>query len=161
MAKALFFKLMNEKYEPAKNLSCLLQLDSVKGAIRTKVFHTKYLKRKHYKILICYFHKFSVYDNLHEHYCTFELLVGKTLREIEYAVAKTNKKCAILFLSKYSASSNFLPLSKGYLKTGPLPRSKMKLALTIINDSPIYAKSPVLARRLPSLSSVNHIIVIL
>ena len=125
------------------------------------VFRTKYLKRKHYKIFICYFHKFSVHDNLHKHYCTFEQLVGKTLIEIEYAVAKTNKKSAVLFLSKHSASGNFLPPSKGYLKTGPLPASKMELALTIINGSPKYAKSPVLARRLPDLSSVNHIIVIL
>ena len=46
-----------------------------------------------------------------------ESLVGETLIEIESAVAKqTNKKNAILFLSKHSASDNFLPLSKGYLK---------------------------------------------
>ena len=32
----------------------------------------------------------------------------------------------------------------------PLPTSKMALAVTI-NGSPIYAKSPVLARRLPDL----------
>ena len=36
---------------------------------------------------------------------------------------------------------------------GPLPISKMELAATIINGSPIYAKSTVLARRLPDLSS--------
>ena len=36
---------------------------------------------------------------------------------------------------------------------GPLPTSKMELAVTIINGSPIYAKSPVLARRLQDLSS--------
>ena len=35
---------------------------------------------------------------------------------------------------------------------GPLPISKMKLAVTI-NGSPIYAKFPVLTRRLPDLSS--------
>ena len=36
---------------------------------------------------------------------------------------------------------------------GPLPTSKMELAVTIINGSPIYAKSPVLTRGLPDLSS--------
>ena len=41
-----------------------------------------------------------------------------------------------MFLSKHSASSIFLPPSKGYLKTGPLPASKMELAVTIINGSP-------------------------
>ena len=35
---------------------------------------------------------------------------------------------------------------------GPLPISKMELAVTIINVSQIYAKSPVLARSLPDLS---------
>ena len=39
---------------------------------------------------------------------------------------------------------------------GPLPTSKMELAVTIIN-----AKSHVLARRLPDLSSITHIIVFL
>ena len=37
----------------------------------------------------------------------------------------------------------------------------MELAVAIINGSPIYAKSPVLARRHPDLSSITHIIVIL
>ena len=36
---------------------------------------------------------------------------------------------------------------------GPLPTSKMELAVTIINGSPIYAKFPALASRLPDLSS--------
>ena len=36
---------------------------------------------------------------------------------------------------------------------GPLLISKMKLAVTIINGSPIYAKSPVSARKLPVLLS--------
>ena len=44
---------------------------------------------------------------------------------------------------------------------GPLPTSKMEFAVTIINGSPIYAKSPVLTRRLLHLSSITHIIVIL
>ena len=44
---------------------------------------------------------------------------------------------------------------------GHLPTSKMELAVTIINGSPIYAKSPILVRRLPHLSSITHIIVIL
>ena len=33
----------------------------------------------------------------------------------------------------------------------PLPTSKMELALTIINGSPIYVKPPVLARKLSGL----------
>ena len=43
----------------------------------------------------------------------------------------------------------------------PLPTSKMDLDVTAINGSPIYAKSPVLVRRLPHLSCLTHIIVIL
>ena len=38
-----------------------------------------------------YFHKFSFQDHLHEHYCTFEWLVGKTVIEIESAVVKQTK----------------------------------------------------------------------
>ena len=44
---------------------------------------------------------------------------------------------------------------------GPLPTSKMEIAVTIINGSPIYFKPPVLARRLPHLSFITQIIVIL
>ena len=33
------------------------------------------------------FSQVSVHDHLHEHYCTFEQLVGKKLIEIESAVA--------------------------------------------------------------------------
>ena len=42
---------------------------------------------------------------------------------------------------------------------GPLPTYKTELSVTIINGSPIYAKSPVLARILPDLSSkfIYHI----
>ena len=42
----------------------------------------------------------------------------------------------------------------------PLPTSKMELALTIINGSPIYVKSPVLARKLSGLWSITHSIAI-
>ena len=42
----------------------------------------------------------------------------------------------------------------------PLPTSKMDLAVTKIDDFPTYAKSPVLARTLQHLSSINHNIVI-
>ena len=73
MTKTQFFKLMVEKYGRAKNLSRLIQLDSVRRAICTEVFNTKYLKRKHYKIFVCYFYKFSVEDHLHEHYCLLYL----------------------------------------------------------------------------------------
>ena len=73
---------MDKKYGQAKNLSRLNLLESVESAICTKVFGTKYLKRKHYKTFIFYFQQFSVEDHLHEHYCTFEQLVGKTLIEI-------------------------------------------------------------------------------
>ena len=36
---------------------------------------------------------------------------------------------------------------------GPLPTSKMQLFVAITNGSPTYAKYPVLARRLPNVSS--------
>ena len=36
---------------------------------------------------------------------------------------------------------------------GRLPTSKVELAVTIINGSPTYAKSPILAKRLP-----NHLL---
>ena len=84
---------------------------------------------------LCYFHKVSVQDHLHEYLrtvlCCFRLclcgfnfffmikhepLVGKTLIEIESAVAKQTKKYNFVF-TKQSASDNFLPQSKGYLKT--------------------------------------------
>ena len=89
---------MEEKYGRAKNLSCLILLDSVERAICNKGFCTKYLKRKHHKIFKCSFHKFSVQDHLHQRYCTFEKLVGETLIEIKSAVAKQTKNCAVLFL---------------------------------------------------------------
>ena len=44
---------------------------------------------------------------------------------------------------------------------GSLSTSQMELPVTLINSPPVYAKSPVLARRLPHLSSITHIIVIL
>ena len=44
---------------------------------------------------------------------------------------------------------------------GPLPTFKMELPVTIINGSPIYTKSPVLARIFPHLSFITHISVIL
>ena len=43
----------------------------------------------------------------------------------------------------------------------PLLTSKMEPAVTVINGYPLHVKSPVLARRLPDLSSITHIIVIL
>ena len=79
---------------------------------------------------LSYFHKFSVQDNLHEHFCTFEqfcvvsgfacvaliyfffiikrqLLVGETMIDIESVAAKQTKESAILFLSKHTASDIF------------------------------------------------------
>ena len=44
---------------------------------------------------------------------------------------------------------------------GLQPIFKMEFAITIINGSPIYAKSLVLAKRLPDLSFNTHTIVIL
>ena len=81
-------------------------------AIRTKVFRTKYLKRKHYKIFIWYFHKFSVQDHLHEHYCTFEQLVGKTLIEIESAVAKQTKNVRFCFFQNILQVAIFYHLER-------------------------------------------------
>ena len=40
---------------------------------------------------------------------------------------------------------------------GPLPTSKMELAVTIIDGSLIYARSPVLARKHLYLSFITHI----
>ena len=45
---------MDEKYGRVKNLSRLILLDSVEREIWTKVFRTKYLKRKHYKIFVIF-----------------------------------------------------------------------------------------------------------
>ena len=45
--------------------------------------------------------------------------------------------------------------------SGPLATSKMELAVRTIKGSPIYTKSPVLSTRLPDLSSITHITVIL
>ena len=98
---------MDEKYGRAKNLSFLIYLDSVERAICTKVFCTKYLKRKHYKIFICYFHMFLVQDHLHEHFCTFEQLVGKTLIEIESAVAKQTKNVQFCFFQNILPATFF------------------------------------------------------
>ena len=44
-----------------------------------------------------YFHKFSVQDHLHEHYCPFEQLIGTTLIEIESPVAKLTKNVRFCF----------------------------------------------------------------
>ena len=84
-------------------------------AIRTKVFRTKYLKRKHYKIFICHFYKFSVHDHLHEHYCTFEQLVGKTLIGIESAVAKQQKMCNFVSFKTFCQQQLFTTV-KGIFK---------------------------------------------
>ena len=94
-----------------------------------------------------------------EHFCTFEQfcvvsgfvsvaliylffiiksepLVVETLIEIESTVAKHIKR-AILFLSKYSASDNFLTPSKRYLKTHCEFSSG-------ININFIYSNSPLI-----------------
>ena len=75
-----------------------------------KIFEIKKLQN------VCYFHKFSVKDPLHEHFCTFEQfcvvsgsvcvalnhffliikrksLISETPIEIESTVAKQTKKC--------------------------------------------------------------------
>ena len=65
---------------------------------------------------------------------TFEHFVGKTLIEIESAVAEQTKKCAFFFLSKYSASGD-LPSSNGYLK------AHFEFSFEI-NTSFIYSNSP-------------------
>ena len=91
-------------------LSRLIQLDSVERPICTKVFRTQYLKRKHYKIFICYFHKFSVQDHLHEHFCTLEQLVGQTLIEIESEVAKQTKNVQFRFFQNILTATIFYRL---------------------------------------------------
>ena len=110
---------MHKKYGRAKGLSRLIYLDSVERENCTEVFSTKYLKRKLYKIFICYFHKFSAlhYSQVFSttlpflyQFCvvsgfvsvaliyfffikTREPLVSEALIEIESAVAKQKKKC--------------------------------------------------------------------
>ena len=54
-----------------------------------------------------YFHKFSVEDHLHEHYCTFEQLVSKTLVEIEPAVAKQTKDVRFYFFQNILSEAIF------------------------------------------------------
>ena len=76
-------------------------------AICTNDFRTENLKRKHYKIFICYFHKFSVEDHSHEHYCNLEQLVGKTLIEIESAVAKRTKSVQLCFFQNILRAAIF------------------------------------------------------
>ena len=76
----------------------------MKRAIYTKVFRPKYLKEN---ITNIYFHKFSVEDHLHEHYCTFEQLVGKTLVEIEPAVAKQTKDVRFYFFQNILSEAIF------------------------------------------------------
>ena len=115
MAKTLFFKLIDEKYGRVKNLSRLTQLNSEERAICTKVFCSKYLERKHSKIFIWYFHKFSVQDDLHEHYFTFEPLVGKRLIEIESAVAKQTKNVQFCFFQNI-LQVQFFTTVKGIFK---------------------------------------------
>ena len=77
-------------------------------------FCIKYLKRNYYKKFI-YFHKFLVQDHLHEHYCTFEQLVGKTLIEIESAVAKQTKNVRFCFF-QIILQTEFFTTVKGILK---------------------------------------------
>ena len=64
-----------------------------RGRFALKFFAQSIWKKKHYKIFISYFHKFSVQDHLHEHYSTFKQLIGKTVIDIESAVANKQKIC--------------------------------------------------------------------
>ena len=59
-----------------------------------------------------YFRKFSVQDHLHEHYCTFEQLVGKTLIEIESAVAKQTKNVRFCFFQNILQVAIFYHLER-------------------------------------------------
>ena len=59
---------------------------------------------------LCYFHKFSVQDHLHEHYCSFKQLVSETLIEIESAVAKQTKNVRFCFFQ------NILPAKIFYYR---------------------------------------------
>ena len=52
---------------------------------------------------------FSAQDYLHEHYCTFEQLAGKTLTETECAVAKQTKKVRFCFFQNILQAAIFLP----------------------------------------------------
>ena len=58
-------------------------------------------------MFICYFHKFSSEDHLHEHYCTFEQLVGKTLIETKFAVAKQTENVRFCFFQNILPAAIF------------------------------------------------------
>ena len=94
------------------------------STVRTGQFALKFFAQRIWKEnvakYLCYLHKFSVQDHLHEHYCTFEQfcvvsgfvcvalryfffiiklepLVGETLIEIESAVARQQKSAICFF----------------------------------------------------------------
>ena len=73
------------------------------------------MKIKHYKVFICYFHKFSVQDHLLEDYCTFEQLVGKAMIEIESATAKQTENVRFYFFLTY-CQWQFFTTVKGIFK---------------------------------------------
>ena len=56
---------------------------------------------------ICYFHKFTVQYHLHEYYCTFEQLVGKTLIQIDSAVTKQTKHMRFCFFQNILSATIF------------------------------------------------------
>ena len=118
MAKTLFSNEWTKNTEELK-----IYLAWFSSIVRRVRFAIKFFaqniwkKKKHNKICIWYYHKFSVQDHLHEHYCTFEHLVGKTLVEIESVMTKQKKHVRFCFFLKHSASGNILLPSKGYLKT--------------------------------------------
>ena len=97
--------------------------------ICVRVFCTKYLTENVTKYL-CYFHQFSVQDNLHEHYCAFEQffvvsgffcvaliyfffiikrepLLSEILIEIEFEVAKQTKKVRVCFFQNIPPAATF------------------------------------------------------
>ena len=76
-------------------------------AICTKVFRTKYLKENITTIYMLFSQKFSFKGHLHEHYCTFEQLIGKTLIEIESAVAKQTKNVRFCFFQNILPATIF------------------------------------------------------
>ena len=143
MAIKLFFKINGQKMRTSwKFISSDLDRQCGEGnlneSVLLKIFEKKTLQYIYIYIIcniyiyISYFHKFSVQDHLHEHYCTFKHLVGGTLIEIESAVAKQTKNVQFCFFQNILPGTIFYPHERnryafsGLLRDGgkdlPLPK---------------------------------------
>ena len=121
------------------------------------VFRTKYLKKKTLQNIHMLFSQ--VFSSRSFIWAPLYLwAVGQQNTDRNWICSKNKQKMCNFVSFKTLCQRQFFTTIKGIFKNRS---SKMELAVAIINGSPIYAKSPVLARRLPDLSSITHIIVIL